>query len=109
VPVLPEDSECELVMLIDTRFPQLKIDFGGKHKDRPAETIDADEFIAVKGIRAKGKRLSNYTVKLVSELEPLEKEPLEDEAPETDTGQGNETDSFEPKGGYNGEQMSLNL
>lgn len=107
-PILPEDSDCNMVILIDTQFPQLKVEFGGKHKDRAAEIIDADEFIAVKGFKAKGKRISNYTVKQIIELEPLEKEVKEEgepEEPEVD----NTSENFEPKGGYNGEQMSLPL
>ena len=32
--------------------------------------IEADEFIAVKGFKAKGKRLTNYTIETVNELEP---------------------------------------
>ena len=32
--------------------------------------IDADEFIAVKGFKAKGKRITTYTVETINELEP---------------------------------------
>ena len=33
--------------------------------------IDAEEFIAVKGFKAKGKRISNYNIGEIKELEPL--------------------------------------
>ena len=32
--------------------------------------IDAEEFIAVKGFKAKGKRITTYTVDTINELEP---------------------------------------
>ena len=32
--------------------------------------IDADEFIAVKGFKAKGKRITTYAVETINELEP---------------------------------------
>jgi len=112
---LPEDSECELIKLIDTKSPRLKIEFGGKHKAREAEEIDVNEFIAVKGFKAKGKRLSNYTIKKVIELEPVEEEVVNEEQPETEVPaneQDNapkENDDFKPNGEYNGEQMTLGL
>lgn len=108
-PYMSEDSDCDLVYLTITDYPRIKIEFGGKHKDRPEETVDVDEFIAVKGFRAKGKRLSNYTVKKVEELEPLKtRESVEAELAK-EIGQEEQDGNFEPKGGYSGEQMSLNL
>ena len=34
--------------------------------------VDAEEFIGVKSFKAKGKRISNYTVEEVVEIEPRE-------------------------------------
>ena len=103
----PEDTPCKYVLLSNESYPQLKLIFGGKHKDREDELIDADEFIAVKGYKAKGKRLSTYEIKKIEEIEPLQKEP---EEPLTDD---NADDSDAPKpnfdGGSRGEQMSLGL
>jgi topoisomerase-4 subunit A len=47
------------------------VTFGGGDSFREAIEIDAEEFIGVKGYKAKGKRLSNYEVGAVEELEPL--------------------------------------
>jgi topoisomerase-4 subunit A len=108
-PYMSEDSDCDFVYMTVTDFPRLKIEFGGKNKDRSDETIDVEEFIAVKGFRAKGKRLSNYIVKNVVELEPLKtRESIEAELA-GEEGEPKNPDDFEPKGGYTGEQMSLNL
>jgi topoisomerase-4 subunit A len=55
------------------------VTFGGGDSFREAIEIDAEEFIGVKGYKAKGKRLSNYVVAEVEELEPLRQpEPVVD-------------------------------
>ena len=51
--------------------PRFKIVFGGHSKHKPKEVIVADEFIAVKSFRARGKRLSTLEVARVEEIEPL--------------------------------------
>lgn len=113
LPYLSEEGEDELVLITSELFPRLKLEFGGKHKDRPDEEVDGESFIAVKGFRAKGKRLSNYTVKKIAELEPIRQpdDPDQDLLPEEteDMGPDDNPDDFKPAGGYTGEQMSLNL
>ena len=50
--------------------------------------IEADEFVTVKGFRAKGKRLTTNAVDSIKELEPLrvpEADKAEAAAPEADT------------------------
>ena len=54
-------------------FPQIKIIFGGKHKHRPEEIVDVEEFIAIKSYKAKGKRLTTFEVSKIIEIEPLQK------------------------------------
>ena len=56
------------------------ITFGGKGEKREPEIIDAEDFIGVKGITARGKRLTTYEVKEICFIEPLVKP--EDEIPE---------------------------
>ena len=51
--------------------PRFKIVFGGHSKHKQDEIVIADEFIAVKSFRAKGKRLSTFEVARVEEIEPL--------------------------------------
>lgn len=114
LPYLPEDTDCEFVALTDTYYPRFKIEFGGKHKDRADEEIDGEEFIAIKGYKAKGKRLSNYTVKKVTELEPTrtrEESNGEQENNDPQINQENQEKQSgkDPEGGFNGEQMELNL
>jgi topoisomerase-4 subunit A len=71
-------NKSYLVALNDDTYPCLQISFGGKHSSRQPESIDVDAFIAVKGFKAKGKRISNFQVKSVKFIEPIEKqEPVE--------------------------------
>ncbi|MDE6444496.1 MAG: DNA gyrase/topoisomerase IV subunit A, partial [Muribaculaceae bacterium] len=65
------DSTSRIMVLTDTPYPRLEVKFGGNDSVRPAVEIDAEEFISVKGFKAKGKRISNFTVDSIAELEPV--------------------------------------
>lgn len=110
VSFLPESEGSKLVKINDDRFPQLCLSFGGKHANREMEYIDVDEFIGVKGYKAKGKRISPYTIDMMEFVEPLEKELPEDEKEEepipTPSDSNDENQTPEP-GPMSGEQMSL--
>ena len=69
----------KLVDISSDNYPQLVLTFGGKFAHREPETVDVAEFIAKKGITAKGKKCSPYDLKAVEFGEPLEKD--EPEAP----------------------------
>jgi topoisomerase-4 subunit A len=106
---IDEHPKSKLVLLSENDYPRFEIKFGGKHKKRDPEIIEAADFIAVKSVKAKGKRLSNYEVASVTELEPLrfkeaEAPPVEP-APEI-SDPIDEKPSL-PEGGDIGEQMSL--
>ncbi len=76
--------ESKMLLLTDTAYPRLQVSFGGNDSVRPDLEIDAEEFIAVKGFKAKGKRITTYQLGEITELEPL-RQP-EPEAPaETET------------------------
>jgi topoisomerase-4 subunit A len=63
-------------------YPRLELTFGGKNVERDPEIIEVAEFIGVKSWKAKGKRLSNYEVDNIKEIEPIIKD--EDDKPETE-------------------------
>ena len=73
-----------LVALNDDLHPRVKAVFGGKWEHREAEIIDAEEFIAKKGLGAKGKKVSPMDLKSVEFIEPLRKP--EDDIAEEETG-----------------------
>lgn len=68
-----------LIALSDERHPRFEIKFGGGDEFRGSMILDADEFISVKSFKAKGKRISNYTIESITETEPKILEGEEEE------------------------------
>lgn len=75
------NADSRLMLLTDERYPRFDVKFGGGDSFRENIIIDAEEFIGVKSFKAKGKRISNYMVEAVTEIEP--REVPEDEEVET--------------------------
>ena len=72
--------------------------FGGADSVRPSVIIDAEEFIGVKGFKAKGKRISNYTIGSLEELEPTRfPEPPVEDVVAIDTEEEDEPENDIPK------------
>ena len=85
VSFISDSKGSYLVEISEDKHPQFEITFGGKHEHREAEAVDAEEFIAKKGLQAKGKKVSAMDVKSVKFIEPLHKpedvvEPADEEA-----------------------------
>ena len=72
------NPDSRLILLTDERYPRFDVKFGGGDDFRENITIDAEEFIAVKSFKAKGKRVSNYQIDSVTEIEPREHEEIEE-------------------------------
>ncbi|MGM0649905.1 MAG: DNA gyrase/topoisomerase IV subunit A [Bacteroidota bacterium] len=102
--IINEEEGSELIALTDDTYPQVKIQFGGKHKDKDDELIDAEAFIAVKSHKARGKRLTTWEIKSAEFTEPLDKEP--EEAEEMDATERSDTENSEDK---SEDQMKLEL
>lgn len=78
-------DKAELIMLTDTPRPVLRVEFGGNDSVRPHLEVVAEEFISTKSFKAKGKRLTTFTLGNITELEPLpviEDEPAPPMQPE---------------------------
>jgi topoisomerase IV subunit A len=75
-----DHPENKLVSVTWVRYPRFELEFGGKNSERENEIIEVSEFIGVKSWKAKGKRMSNYQVENIKELEPVLKD--EDDKPE---------------------------
>jgi len=104
MPIIGEHKNSRLITISSWQYPQFEIEFGGKHVRRDNELIDASEFIAIKGAKARGKRLTSYEVKKVTETEPVKPDdPLEnaDENDDIDNSDDNEDDGIQ--------QMSINI
>ena len=81
VSFISDSKGSKLIDLSDDLHPQVKLTFGGRQEGREAEVIDAEEFIAKKGLAAKGKKCSSLDLKSVEFIEPLHK-PEDDLVPE---------------------------
>lgn len=80
------EPESSVILLTDTPFARLLVEFGGNDAVRPALEIETEDFIAVKSFKAKGKRISTYEIAGVSELEPTRfPEPEEEPADEPES------------------------
>lgn len=95
-----ENEKSTLIVLSDKPGARFEVRFGGDSSEREPLEIVAHEFIAVKSFKAKGKRVSNYDVAEVVELDPVEVE-IEDEetddTPADDTGTAAGSDDIEPE------------
>lgn len=94
--VVGENPKNELVLLTDQVYPRIKVTFGGNDAFREAMEVDAEQFISVKGFKAKGKRLSTWEIASIEELEPT-RFPEPEEKPE-DAEDENAEDNGEDSG-----------
>ncbi|HQF02174.1 MAG TPA: DNA gyrase/topoisomerase IV subunit A [Bacteroidales bacterium] len=81
-----DNPEAKLVTISEHSRPNLEVFFDHKRNEKQidTQTINVEEFIAVKSYRAKGKRISNHFIKTVKWLEPLEDQDNETDAPTPD-------------------------
>ena len=85
VSFIAEGRSSYLVDISEDKHPHVKVTFAGKYAHREPELIDAEEYIAKKGIAAKGKKCHSWDLKKVEFAEPLVKpEDLEEEKPEAE-------------------------
>jgi len=87
---LGENAESRLMLMTDVDFPRFEVIFGGNDAFREALVIDAEEFIGIKGYKAKGKRLTTFEVETINELEPLRFAPTKEEQPDGNDGGNSE-------------------
>lgn len=69
---LGENAKSSLILLTDEPGARFEVKFGGADEFREPLVIDAIDFIAVKSFKAKGKRITTYTIDSVTEIEPRE-------------------------------------
>ncbi len=85
-PFIPEGKGNYLVDFSADKHPQFMVTFTGRQENREPEKFDAEEFIAKKGIAAKGNRCHRYDVGKVEFIEPLHK-PEDDEEESVQAGE----------------------
>lgn len=84
---LGENRQNRLLMLTCQTFPRIQVVFGGHDSFRESMIVEADDFVGVKSFKAKGKRLTTYTVERIEELEPTRMPEAETADEETESEQ----------------------
>lgn len=77
-----ESPASRLLLLTDEAYPRIEAVFGGHDSFREPLVLDAEEFIAVKGYKARGKRITTFELSTINELEPT-RFPVPEAAPAT--------------------------
>ena len=107
-----ENPSSKLVLLTDQTYPRIEVTYGGADAGRGKEEIDAEDFVGVKGFKAKGKRISTFKIAKITELEPLrfpEPEEVEEDTDEEETPDAQpkteEEDNLDPDAGKSKQQV----
>ena len=102
---LGDNVNSKPILLTDVVYPRLQVTFGGVDAVRPALEIDVDSFIAVKGFKAKGKRISTFNIDKIKELEPTRfpEAPAEGEGEDAETDE--EDENLDPDAGKTQQQV----
>ena len=101
---LSDNSSSKLILLTDTVYPLIRVTYGGADAFRGAEEIDAEQFIAVKGFKAKGKRLSTYQIESIEELEPV-RFPEKSDNPDNPEDADDPEEDIDPDAGKSEQQV----
>ena len=101
---LSDNPASKLILLTDTVYPRIQVTYGGADEFRGSEEIDAEQFIAVKGFKAKGKRISTWQLAAVEELEPT-RYPEEPESPDNPDSQDEPEENLDPDAGKSEQQV----
>lgn len=92
---LGDNKENKLILLSSVIYPRIQVVFGGNDGFRDPLEIDVDEFIGVKSFKAKGKRITTFTVDSINELEPLRFPEKEENDYQEDENDNDEEDMNE--------------
>ena len=85
---LGENPKSRLMLLTDEAYPRIEAVFGAHDAFREPLVLDAEEFIAVKGFKAKGKRISTFDIETINELDPVRFAPVEQPQEQNDDDGG---------------------
>ena len=105
-----DNPKSRLLLLTDTAYPRIEVDYAptvapdGSATQRQPIEIDADEFVSVKGFKAKGKRVTTLDVAGVKELEPTRFPEPVDNTTENDA-EDEEPENLDPDAGKSQQQV----
>lgn len=94
---LGENKHSKLILLSEQVFPRIQVVFGGHDDFREPLIVEASDFVGVKSYKAKGKRLTTYTVGNIEELEPT-RMPEPEDTTEPEAGDDEATNDDDDNG-----------
>ena len=100
---LGENENSQQILLTDTCYPRLLVTYGGNDAFRGSEEIDAEQFIAVKGYKAKGKRLTTWQIESITELEPTRFPEVSENSEDSEDAE--EEEDLDPDAGKSQQQV----
>ncbi len=100
-----ENPKNKLMLLTDQTYPRVLVTFGGNDAFREPMEIDAEQFIAVKGFKAKGKRISTFAIENVEELEPTRFPEEKNEDDDNGSNEEPEVENLDPDAGKSQQQV----
>ncbi|MFW9601713.1 MAG: DNA gyrase/topoisomerase IV subunit A, partial [Prevotella sp.] len=105
--ILGDNPNSQLVLLTDTYYPLIKVTYGGNDSVRPDEELDAEQFIGVKGFKAKGKRITTWQIDSITELEPtrFNEEEYDTTADDEHENDEDEEENLDPDAGKSQQQI----
>lgn len=106
---LGENKSSRPALLTDVVYPRVMVTFSETDingNPRTPMEIDAEQFVAVKGFKAKGKRISTWQVGNIEELEPTRFPEPEETGEDTDETAGSEEEvNMDPDAGKSEQQV----
>lgn len=105
-----DNPDSRLILLTDQVYPRINVVYGGADAARGNEEIDCEQFVGVKGFKAKGKRITTYAVEKIEELEPTrfpeEQDNGDDDASGGSDGTANDSaENLDPDAGKSQRQV----
>ena len=80
-----DNPASKMILYSRETYPRFEVKLGGGDAFREPIIIDAEEFIGIKGYTAKGKRITQYTIDSIVELEPTrQEEPIAEQHTEAE-------------------------
>ncbi|MFP4287755.1 MAG: DNA gyrase/topoisomerase IV subunit A [Bacteroidales bacterium] len=78
---ITENENSKLITISTAKYPVLRVKFSASgKKQKTEEEINIDEFIGIKGFKAKGKRISTHEIADMEWMEPLiDEHPIKEE------------------------------
>src|SRR5574344_1571440 len=103
---LGENPNNKLILITNEVYPLIKVTFGGNDSFREPLEIDVEQFISVKGFKAKGKRITVFEIDKIEEREPTRfPEPEGEENDENMGEEDSEEEDLDPDAGKSESQV----